>query len=63
MRDPRCVIGWHKWVGKRRARDQQATSLWDETDEAGYVVWCKRCGKDRGDALRWGMAGGGGGID
>jgi hypothetical protein len=46
----------HKWVGMRRQRDQQTESLWDVADDGGFVVWCKRCGKDRTDSSFW-MAG------
>ena len=56
MRDPRCLIGYHKWVGKRRSRDQQTESLWDVADDQGYVIWCQRCGKNRSEGLA-GMAG------
>ena len=61
MRDLRCLAGYHKWVGKRRPRDQQAQSLWDQADDGGFIVWCRRCGKDRGEGSAW-MAGAGGGF-
>jgi hypothetical protein len=62
MKDVRCLVGFHKWVGKRRDRDQQTESLWDVADDQGYVVWCKRCGKDRREGMAW-MGGYGGGIE
>lgn len=42
VRDLRCLAGFHKWVGKRRLRDQQAESLWDQADDGGFIVWCRR---------------------
>jgi hypothetical protein len=57
MKDPRCLVGFHAWVGKRRQADQQADSLWDEAGEDGYVVWCARCGKDRTERAAWGGMG------
>ena len=60
MKDIRCLAGFHKWVGKRRPRDQQSESLWDIADDDDYLVWCKRCGKDRREGMAW-MGGAGGG--
>jgi hypothetical protein len=61
MKDVRCVVGMHRWVGKRRPREQQTVSLWDVAEDDGYVVWCKRCGKDRREGRAW-MAGWGAGT-
>jgi hypothetical protein len=73
MRDARCLLGFHRWVGVRAPTD--TVSEVGRVDAMGntwtggglarpgldpdHVVWCKRCGKDRSDASWW-MAGLGG---
>jgi hypothetical protein len=67
MRDARCLLGFHRWVGVRRLHDAPRAdaridllgNVWTDGGIArpgldpDHVVWCKRCGKDRSDASWW----------
>ena len=68
MKDARCLLRFHRWVGRRRPTDiprsgvrADATGLtWTNDglalpslDDNEFVVWCKRCGKDRDDSNWW----------
>lgn len=68
MKDARCLLGFHRWVGRRRAPEDRAAEVradvtgltWTSgglalgsMDDAEYVVWCTRCGKDRDHASWW----------
>lgn len=67
MRDTRCLLGFHRWVGVRAPKDTPAREarvdglgitwtgdgLAQPGHDPGHVVWCKRCGKDRPDFTWW----------
>lgn len=68
MKDARCLLGFHRWVGRRRPAEDRAAGVradvmglsWTSSglalgsmDDPEYVVWCKRCGKDRDDSNWW----------